>query len=144
GVPFVLAALLLGPVAYYPAYLRSTAEPSIADFAHVWLSLGMWPAGPPWFLWVLLLFDLVASAIFALVPGAPAALARAARGDPAQFFRRLVVASALAYVPLSLAIDPGSWSTLGPFTVQTSRVLLYLVYFLAGAGIGIVGIEQGL
>jgi surface polysaccharide O-acyltransferase-like enzyme len=33
---------------------------------------------------------------------------------------------------------------LGPFTFQTSRLLHYLAYFLAGAGVGAYGLDRGL
>ena len=35
------------------------------------------------------------------------------------------------------------WFTLGPIAVQASRILLYLLYFFVGAGIGAVAFDQG-
>jgi surface polysaccharide O-acyltransferase-like enzyme len=39
---------------------------------------------------------------------------------------------------------PESWAAFGPFSVQSSRVLHYLVYFLAGVAIGECGIGHSL
>jgi peptidoglycan/LPS O-acetylase OafA/YrhL len=147
GLPFVVAAALLAPLAYFPTYLMTGAIPSLAGFVDVWLSLGNWPAGPAWFLWVLLAFDAVAAALFVLAPKAGDVLGRLSSVGfrrPAVFFGRLILVSAIVYVPMALAFSPMSWMTFGPFTVQTSRVVHYFVYFLAGIGVGVYGVDRGL
>lgn len=149
GIPFVVAAIVLTPLAYYPSYLATTAHPSVSGFREEWLAMGIWPAaaGPAWFIWLLLAFDAVAAGLFARHPksrGFLEWLFADALHSPAAFYGCLVVVSTVAYVPLAVVFGPSSWSALGPFKVQTSRVLLYLVYFVAGCGIGIVGIERGL
>ena len=64
GLPFIAAAAILAPLAYYPAYLQRAAHPSIAEYGRQWLSLGEWPAGPAWFVWVLLVFDAAAALLY--------------------------------------------------------------------------------
>ena len=61
-----------------------------------------------------------------------------------RYFVGLVIASALAYVPLALAFTPSAWAAFGPFGFQLSRPLHYAVYFFAGVGLGACGIERGL
>ena len=56
GAPFVVMALL-APLAYYPAYRVTAADPGALAFWREWLSLGIWPSGPVWFVAVLLEFD---------------------------------------------------------------------------------------
>jgi hypothetical protein len=63
---------------------------------------------------------------------------------PMLYFAGLVIASALAYVPLAVAFTPSAWLAFGPFGFQLSRPLHYAVYFFAGVGIGACGIERGL
>jgi len=134
GLPFALAAPL-APLAYYPAYRVSAADPGFAAFLGQWLSLasiGAWPAGPAWFVWVLLVFDGVAAGIhrFASVAvGGPARLASGPLRRPRAFFAVLIAASAVAYLPMRVAFGAGSWLAAGPFAVQTSRILLYLVQY---------------
>lgn len=146
GLPFVLAAAFVAPLAYYPAYLQ-TGERGWSGFWHEWLALGNWPAGPAWFVWVLLAFDLIAAALFVSTPRWVESLGRGLSGAsrrPVAFFGFLVVVSALVYVPMALAFNPLSWTVFGPFVFQTSRILHYLVYFLIAAGMGAYGLKLGL
>jgi len=149
GLPFVLCAVL-APLAYYPAYRLGAADPGFAAFCRDWLSLaslGVWPAGPVWFVWVLLLFDAVAAGIHRLASLPIAILARVASGAsrrPAAFFAVFMAVSAAAYLPPLVAFGPNRWVAFGPFSLQASRFLLYFVYFLAGVVVGAGGIERGL
>lgn len=147
AIPFVVMAALLAPLAYYPSYLATTAPAGIAGYARDWWALRFWPAGPAWFLWVLLAFDAAAAAAFALRPGWASSAATRLAGvldRPIAAFGLLVGLSALVYVPMMLAVHPFHWTTVGPFAVQTSRVLLYALYFVAGVVIGASGFERGL
>jgi peptidoglycan/LPS O-acetylase OafA/YrhL len=146
GVPFVVAAALLAPLAYYPAYLQ-TGQRVFAGFWQQWISLGNWPAGPAWFIWVLLAFDCIATVLFMLMPKWGEALGRLLSGvsrRPIAFFAILAGIAAAAYIPLAIVFNPFRWTVFGPFFFQTSRILHYLVYFLIGVGIGDAGLERGL
>src|SRR5262245_36651499 len=146
GIPFVISAVLLTPLAYYPSYLAITPDPSPSGFLAEWFSMGIWPAGagPAWFLWMLLAFDALAVILFRTFPDFPLLLERAAAAGPRILYGRLVALSALAYIPLAAVFGPGTWNAIGPFKLQSSRALLYLVYFLAGCAAGMHGIERGL
>jgi surface polysaccharide O-acyltransferase-like enzyme len=63
---------------------------------------------------------------------------------PSLSFLLLITVSALAYIPLALTVSPLDWTVFGPFTVQTSRVLLYALYFVVGIGLGASGADRGL
>jgi peptidoglycan/LPS O-acetylase OafA/YrhL len=145
GVPFLVVAFVLMPVAHYPTYLQTATDPSIAAFWHHWLALPFWPAGPMWFLWPLLLWDILAAGLYPLLARETVVrLSRYARRHPARFLAGFVILSAIAYVPLALMFGPSSWAHRGPFSLQLSRPLHYVLYFLAGAAIGACGIERGL
>lgn len=147
GLPFVVAAAVLAPLAYFPTYLATGAAPSLSGFWRQWASLGQWPAGPAWFLWVLLAFDACAAMLFLLLPKWGETLGRLAANAarrPARFFWLLAAVSAVAYVPMAVAFTSVAWFSFGPFVVQTSRLFHYAVYFLAGAGVGAYGLEKGL
>ena len=146
GLPFVVAAALLAPLAYYPAYLQ-TGQRGFAGFWQQWISLGNWPAGPAWFVWVLLAFDCIATVLYMLMPKWGEALGRLLSSPsrrPIAFFAILVGISAAAYIPLALVFNPFRWTQFGPFFFQTSRILHYLVYFLIGVGVGASSLERGL
>ena len=147
GLPFIAVAALVAPLAYYPAYLQTGANPSPAAFGREWLSLGEWPVGPAWFVWVLLAFDCLAAVCFRVMPRsikAPVQVWRGALPGPAASFALLVAVSAAAYIPLLHVFGPFACARLGPFFFQTSRPLHYAVYFTAGIVVGAYGIERGL
>lgn len=147
GLPFLGAAALIAPLAYYPTYLQSRSAGGQGGFWHQWLSLGNWPSGPAWFVWVLLAFDGAAAALFLLWPNWATALTRFTSGAdrrPAILFALLALISAAAYVPLAVVFNSMRWSAFGPFAFQTSRILHYFAYFLFGAGVGAYGLDRGL
>lgn len=147
GVPLALGLAFVMPLAFYPVYRLSAPDPSFAGFARQWLALPVWPAGPLWFLWQLLAYDLIFAGVFVLLPGASGVLALAARRasvSDARAFAALLLVSAAAYIPLALIFGPWSWFYFGAAAVQPDRVLLYWIFFLAGAGIGAEGLQNGL
>jgi hypothetical protein len=147
GLPFALTVGLLMPVAHYPIYRATAVDPGVTAYWQHWLALPFWPSGPPWFLWVLLLFDLGVAALYALARRSGDALGHIVgklSARPAAFVTVLVTTSGLAYVPLALVFTPWTWFHVGPFAFQLCRPLLYAVYFLVGVGVGAYGIERGL
>jgi surface polysaccharide O-acyltransferase-like enzyme len=48
------------------------------------------------------------------------------------------------HLPLRVAFGADSWVAVGPFSLQSSRALHYLVYFLAGVAVGACDVEFGL
>jgi peptidoglycan/LPS O-acetylase OafA/YrhL len=147
AIPFVVIAALLAPLAYYPSYLATAAPAGLAGYARDWRALHFWPAGPAWFLWVLLAFDAAAAAAFALWPGWASSVSARLSGvleRPLAAFGLLVALSAAVYVPMTLALHPLHWTTIGPFAVQTSRLPLYALYFVAGVVIGAGGLDRGI
>ena len=147
GVPFVLSAGLLAPLAYFPAWLQSGGAPSLALFAAAWTHLPFWPSGPAWFLWVLLAFGAIVTGIYVVAPGVIDGLSGMSRGaerKPARFFWGLVAASLLFYLPVAMTTPFGHWIMIGPFSVQTARIGHYFIYFLAGIAVGSAGVGQGL
>ena len=103
GIPFLFAAAIVAPIAYYPSYLLTTGAHSVAGYAHDWLAFGDWPTGPAWFIWLLLAFDLCVGALYALMPNfgdAIGRLASSARLHPMRFFLLLFAASAAVFIPM--------------------------------------------
>ncbi|HZV20376.1 MAG TPA: acyltransferase [Hyphomicrobiales bacterium] len=147
GVPFVLASALLMPLAHYPVYRVTASDPSWSAFWANWLALPLWPAGPLWFLWQLLLLDLSAAAMFRFAPGLGERLGGISGNlgsSPLRYFLGFLAVSTLAYLPPAVFFKPWEWSQFGPFSVMTGRILQFAVYFFAGLGLGANGIEQGL
>lgn len=147
GLPFVICAFTVIPIAYYAISLRQHPE---VDFASYWwktVTVGPWPSGPIWFLWVLLGFDLVACLLCRLSPNLLDPINRLSlrgRWRPAEFFAVMLAVTAALYIPGRVYFGAGSWFEFGPFSVQHGRVLLYASYFFFGAGIGVQSLDRGL
>ena len=147
GLPLVVVVVVVMPVAYYPAYVVTAADPSVAAFWQHWSALPFWPCGPQWFLCQLLALNALAAVLHRYAPDLTARLgqlASTAQAHPVRFFAGLVAVSAVVYVPLALVYTPWAWVNTGPFSFQISRPLHYLVYFFAGYAIGAYGLERGL
>jgi hypothetical protein len=147
GLPFVICAFTIIPIAYYAIALHQTPDVSFADFWWKTVTVGPWPSGPIWFLWVLLAFDLVASLLCRLRPNLLDPINRLslrASERPAEFFAVMLAVTAILYIPGRVYFGAGSWFEFGPFSVQHGRMLLYATYFFFGAGIGAVALDRGL
>jgi surface polysaccharide O-acyltransferase-like enzyme len=153
GVPFLVSVFVLMPVAYYPTFLRYHL-PGTTDFSflHFWwhtLTVGPWPSGPAWFLWVLLALDVMAAAVWSMAPHAIPTLGQlifALRDRPIKTFVIFLIVSIATYLPMHLAFGDITWLELGrfPLPIQTSRILLYTGYFFAGVAVGAVSLRLGL
>lgn len=153
GIPFLVSIYVLMPIAYYPTFLRYHS-PGTTDFNffHFWwrtLTVGPWPSGPAWFLWVLLALDIVAAALWALAPRALkmfGLLIFSLRKRPRTAFVAFLAVSVAVYLPMRLIFGDASWLEPGgyPLPIQTSRILLYAGYFLTGVGIGVVSLRAGI
>jgi surface polysaccharide O-acyltransferase-like enzyme len=153
GIPFLISIFVLMPIAYYPTFLRYHL-PGTTDFNffHFWwrtLTVGPWPSGPAWFLWVLLALDIAAAALWALAPRLLklfGLLIFSLRDRPWTAFVAFLAASVIIYVPMRLVFGDASWLEPGgyPLPIQTSRILLYAGYFLTGVGIGVVSLRAGI
>ncbi len=153
GVPLLISIFVLIPIAYYASFLRYHF-PGTTDFNffHFWwhtITIGPWPSGQSWFLWVLLVLDVIVAAIWSVAPNILAGFGQSIdglRNRPMTAFVAFLAVSILSYLPLHLAFGDGSWFEPGhyPFPIQTSRILLYPACFFTGVGIGVVSLRTGI
>ena len=153
GVPYLVSIFVLMPIAYYPSFLR-VHPPGTTDFNflhYLWrtFTVGPWPSGPAWFLWVLLALDAIAAAVWSVAPRLIERLGQliyAVRTRPMMAFAMFLTVSIAAFFPMHLAFGDVVWLEWArfPFPIQTSRILLYAAYFLVGVGVGAAGLRAGL
>jgi peptidoglycan/LPS O-acetylase OafA/YrhL len=153
GVPYLVSVFVLMPIAYYPTFLRYHL-PGTTDFnfLHFWwrtLTIGPWPSGPAWFLWVLLALDAIVAAVWLMTPRAIGTLGQlifSVRNRPTAAFVAFLIISVAVYLPMHLIFGDASWLEPGrfPLPIQTSRILLYAGYFFVGIGVGAAGLRAGL
>lgn len=151
GIPFAVVVPFLIPLAFYAGQLEIGMvyrnSPGYLDF---WLALaraGFGSSGPLWFLWLLLAFDCLAAVLYRVAPHLGSAIrahTSAVFERPITFFWVLLGTSTAAYLPMGLVFGPMQWVGIGPFQVQASRVLLYLVYFLVGTAVGAYGFNRSM
>jgi surface polysaccharide O-acyltransferase-like enzyme len=146
GIPFLASIFIVMPIAYYRYY---HSEFDFLRFYFHMVTIGPWSSGSAWFLWVLLALDAIAALLWTVAPRKIEALGRfvdARRDRPMIVFVGFVIFSILIYLPLRLVFGDSSWWTPGhyPFPIQTSRILLYAGYFLAGVGVGATNLGNGL
>jgi peptidoglycan/LPS O-acetylase OafA/YrhL len=149
GLPFFIGVLFLIPLAYYPALLQ-VGQITGVEFRYgtFWLGMirsGFGTAGPLWFLWLLLAFNCLTTLLYRVTPrlgGLITGRSTIIFGHPVAFFGVLLGISIAVYLPVALIIGPLKWIGIGPFHAQAGRILLYLVYFLAGTAVGACGFER--
>ena len=148
GLPFIICALFLMPLAYWAVELE-LHNPNTTFAAFWWRTVteGPWNSGPAWFVWALLALDVIAALVYYALSGWVETIGKLSLesfGRPALFFWALLLVSIVVYVPSVLYFTASRWFVLGPFAIQASRILLYLVYFLAGCGVGSASFDRGL
>jgi peptidoglycan/LPS O-acetylase OafA/YrhL len=151
GIPFVVGVVLITPLAYYPTALEIhlVYKEGLQGLGSFWLDFfrgGLNPPGPLWFIWLLLAFDIFVALVYGVVKAIGVRLTRNTNpvlDNPLIFVGVLFALSLAAYIPLASAFGPDTWKGLGPFRLQISRGLIYLLYFLAGVALGVRGLTKG-
>ncbi len=132
-------------VAYFPAYYIAHHSINIVAYLKDFFVTEQWPVGPPWFLWVLFLFNVVFVICYTIGKTINTGFDIVYfKNKPALFCIVLFVLTWLLYVPISYNIGANNWTGFYPFDFQLNRVLLYFGYFLVGVLMGNSDFNNGL
>jgi glucans biosynthesis protein C len=147
GVPFAFAVVFLMPIAYYAGWQLTGHSTGFFDFYRQVASFGF-AAGPPWFVWVLLVFDVVLAFVFAILQRRIPDIGnwmRKLQDQPFLAFVCMSLAAAFVYLPL-LSASHGAWSyvLIPAFSFQVSRIGLYALWLIFGFLVGVPGFSYGL
>jgi len=143
GIPFVVAATLLAPIAYYPSW-RLSDSVSLGGFLSRFYTTDEGSAGPAWFIWVLLAFCVVVATVYQFIPNFMKKLSWSPKSAGNLVFTVLVV-TLLATIPVQLFLAPGEWFRVaGPLYFPSSRSALYFFWFLLGVALGSADPERSL
>lgn len=144
-VPFLLGGTLLNLIAHYPAYLIAHGSGNIRDYVVDFFGIEQWPVGPPWFIWVLFVFNVAFALIYFLKTSLFKSAANAPVGEhasrtykPATVILLWFLFTFVLYVPFAFWLGPGKWTGFGPFDFQVTRAAWYFGYFMLGAWLGTV------
>lgn len=138
-IPFLFLGTLLMLVAYFPSYYVAHANTDMKAYVIDFFTVEKWPVGPPWFIWVLFLFNLLFALLLILFQraGKVTGYKLSMLGTrPFAFFLLFFATTWVLYVPAAYLIGQGIWTGWGPFDFQVSRILLYFGYFTLGVLIG--------
>lgn len=143
GIPFVVAATLLAPIAYYPSW-RLSDSVSLGGFLSRFYTTDEGSAGPAWFIWVLLAFCVVVATVYQFIPNFMKKLSWSPKSAGNLVFTVLVV-TLLATIPVQLFLAPGEWFRVaGPLYFPSSRSALYFFWFFLGVALGSADAERSL
>lgn len=148
GIPFAFAVVFLMPIAYYASWQLTGRSTGFLDF-YKRLAEGGFSVGPPWFVWVLLFFDVVlALTLIPLQRWMPAVerFMLKLRNHTLAVFVSVLFLATLVYLPLLFRYGFGTWAVLltSPFAFQVSRIGLYALWFVIGFLVGAPGLTEGL
>ncbi len=143
GIPFVVSAALLSPVAHYPSWLLSDAAGQ-GSFLTRFFTIDGGHAGPAWFIWVLLAFCILVAMGYKFRPKLMKKLSWSVKSESSLVFVFLGV-SLMATLPVYLFVTTADWFQLaGPVFLPAWRCLLYFAWFLLGVAIGSANPERSL
>jgi glucan biosynthesis protein C len=146
-IPFLLLGTLLMLLAYFPSFYLAKSSTDVRAYIKDFFTTEAWPVGPPWFLWLLFVFNFIAAFAYRLF------YAKKEVSTPTRFngntkaftvFSTLFLIGLLAYLPMAAYFGPYSWTGFGPFDFQLSRLILYFAYFGVGAVVGKLDIGAGI
>ena len=146
-IPFLFLGTLFMLIAHFPSYYVAHGHTGITAYVLDFFTVEQWPVGPPWFIWVLFVFNVV----FALISPVLQSYSRQiAKGvdilgkHPVWAVFLLLAVTWVLYVPVAYTAGPGTWTGWGPFDFQVSRIALYFGYFMTGVCIGYTRFNEGL
>lgn len=147
GVPYTVGLLVVVVPAYfvqYWAYLKQTADPSIRlgllDYLRFWGATLGTKEGPLWFLWVLFAFSLLAALLHRVTPRLSERVVHSTSAfyrKPSVFFLVLIPVVLIPYLLLWTTVGNDFERIVGPFSLQISRLPVYLTFFSVGILFGI-------
>lgn len=146
-IPFLFLGTLFMLLAYLPSYYLAHRSWNIRDYVKDFFTTEAWPVGPPWFIWVLFVFNAVTALLWPVLRKPFANLSprlSKLQNKPILSFLLLFVITWLLYVPVACSIGAGTWTGWGPFDFQLSRILAYSGYFLLGVLIGSADFNNGI
>jgi glucan biosynthesis protein C len=138
-IPFLFGGTLLMLLAYYPSYYIAHGINDIPAYIVDFFTIEKWPVGPPWFIWELFFFNLIFAFIYPTIRKIIDRLGSfltVFKNRPVLLLVFWFLFTWALYVPLAYSVGAGTWTGVGPFDFQLSRILLYFGYFMFGVILG--------
>ncbi len=145
-LPFLIGGTCLNLIAHYPSYLLAHGSGDLRAYLTDFFAVEQWPVGPPWFIWILFVFNIAFALLYFVFAPKLAVPANRARNKyhPGKIILCLLLITFTLYVPFAFWLGPYKWTGFGPFDFQISRAALYFGYFMLGAWLGHISFNEGM
>ncbi len=150
GLPLACTVAFILPLGLFASFQLHNPGASYSNF---WLLMAKqhFYAGPPWFLWILMVFDFALAALYVVFNPLIQKFGpwlRSLKQKSASTALLLAIPCAISYALLQHRYGYGydAWHTLitSPFSLQPARIGIYIVWCTAGFLVGSIKIEDGL
>lgn len=138
-IPFLLLGTLFMLIAYFPSYYLVNQNFNLSNYIIDYFTIQKWPVGPPWFLWLLFLFNFLFAITYTSARSLYSKIGKKIdeySNKPYTSIAILIFITAILYIPITYHLGSNKWTGVGPFDFQLNRIFLYLGYFLIGVIIG--------
>lgn len=146
-IPFIVGGTLLNLLAHFPSFYIATGKTDVSAYILDFFTVERWPVGPPWFIWVLFVFNVLFAVTYPFMKRIFAGLSGGINwmsGSSLRFFVSWFLLTFFLYVPVVFRIGAGTWTGFGPFDFQLDRILLYFGYFIFGVAVGNTSFNEGI
>lgn len=137
-IPFLVAVTLIMPLGYFAAWQFTHHSSDLKAFLVDFIKVEHWPAGPPWFIGILFIFNIIVCLSWR-PPAQTPELFQAPMVKPFSaggLLWRAYILTLFLFLPMVLLFGGSAWIGFGPFAIQLSRIFLYFGYFLIGMKLG--------
>jgi glucan biosynthesis protein C len=138
-IPFLLLGTFFMLITYFPSYFLSKGNWDIVEYIIDFFTTQNWPVGPPWFIWLLFVFNLLFVLTYRPLLEFYLKVGQKINTwsiKPLKIILALITVTAILYIPISYKIGANTWTGFGPFDFQLNRILLYAGFFWLGIFIG--------
>jgi fucose 4-O-acetylase-like acetyltransferase len=153
GIPFIIGWLIINMPAYYlsvKAYVVFilNSDISISRFFQYWIDTQkMATAGPLWFIWVLLLFNIIVVFIISVIKKINNKIIHKykirAFSIP-YFLVTFFIAGFILYTLFATLNENRFYNFLGPFEAQVNRLPLYFLFYIMGVILSRDSLSEGI
>ncbi|MDX2128884.1 MAG: acyltransferase [Chloroherpetonaceae bacterium] len=147
AIPFIFSTFFMW-IAYFPPYIVATNSYDFISHIFDFFSQQDWPSGPPWFIWVLFVFNFIFALTYKFFPFLPSSYNSI--GYPLNNKRILFslfiffLLIYISFVPLAMSVGIGTWIGYGPLDFQLPRILQYFLFFALGIYLGKIDFNNNL
>jgi glucan biosynthesis protein C len=146
-IPLLITVTFIMPFGYLASWNLAHHNWDLHAFLVDYIAVEHWPAGPPWFIGILFVFNGIMGGFYlrwrATLDRWAGSLANPS-SRPLGLFVRAYILTLILLLPFVLIFGASAWIGFGPFAFQLSRILLYAGYFVVGMLLGAAGTGKGL